>query len=83
MHGLLFLNLSKSRYYFISYFGFVRLGHTLKFEDPAPVLARDANTKGDDWFDIYDPRNPLNKRKREESKKTMKERGSSSKKNDL
>jgi len=55
----------------------------LKFEDPAPVLARDANTKGDDWFDIYDPRNPLNKRKREESKKTMKERGSSSKKNDL
>ncbi|XP_046645349.1 spliceosome-associated protein CWC27 homolog [Daphnia pulicaria] len=50
------------------------LNHTLKFEDKNPSLARDANTKSDDWFEIYDPRNPLNKRRREESKKIMKER---------
>jgi peptidyl-prolyl cis-trans isomerase SDCCAG10 len=49
----------------------------LKFEDKNPSLARDANTKSDDWFEIYDPRNPLNKRRREESKKIMKERGNS------
>merc|ERR1711860_488337 len=30
----------------------------LKFESDDPVLAKDANTKDDDWFDIYDPRNP-------------------------
>jgi peptidyl-prolyl cis-trans isomerase SDCCAG10 len=51
----------------------------LKFEDEAPVLAKDANTKGDDWFEIYDPRNPLNKRRREESKKIMKEKGGKTK----
>ncbi|XP_052754334.1 spliceosome-associated protein CWC27 homolog isoform X2 [Galleria mellonella] len=41
------------------------LGHTLRFEDKGAVLAKDASTKSDDWFDIYDPRNPINKRKRE------------------
>ena len=41
---------------------------TLKFESEDPVLAKDANTKDDDWFDIYDPRNPLNKRRREKKK---------------
>ena len=40
----------------------------LKFESDDPVLAKDANTKDDDWFDIYDPRNPLNKRRREKAK---------------
>ena len=30
---------------------------------------QDANKKGDDWFDIYDPRNPLNKRRREADSK--------------
>ena len=40
----------------------------LKFESEDPVLAKDANTKDDDWFDIYDPRNPLNKRRREKKK---------------
>ena len=30
------------------------------------VLARDANIrKEEDWYDIYDPRNPINKRRRE------------------
>ncbi|XP_023338706.1 peptidyl-prolyl cis-trans isomerase CWC27 homolog [Eurytemora carolleeae] len=37
----------------------------LKFEDEGLKLAKDANTKDDDWFDIYDPRNKLNKRRRE------------------
>ncbi|CAH1999798.1 unnamed protein product [Acanthoscelides obtectus] len=40
------------------------LSHKLQFEDQNPVLAKDANTKDDDWFEIYDPRNPLNKRRR-------------------
>merc|ERR1712080_147209 len=40
----------------------------LKFENNDPVLAKDASTKDDDWFDIYDPRNPLNKRRREQDK---------------
>ncbi|VVD04932.1 unnamed protein product [Leptidea sinapis] len=45
------------------------LGHTLRFEEKGAVLAKDASSKGDDWFDIYDPRNPINKRKREKSDK--------------
>ncbi|XP_037721887.1 spliceosome-associated protein CWC27 homolog [Drosophila subpulchrella] len=43
------------------------LSHTLNFNSTAPVLAKDANKKGDDWYDAYDPRNPLNKRKRGET----------------
>jgi len=42
--------------------------NTLRFESNDPVLAKDASTKDDDWFDIYDPRNPLNKRRREKDK---------------
>lgn len=42
------------------------LAHELKFESQLPVLAKDASTKGDDWYDVFDPRNPLNKRKRKE-----------------
>lgn len=30
--------------------------HSLKFDNNDPVLAKDASTKDDDWFDIYDPR---------------------------
>ncbi|EDV96659.1 spliceosome-associated protein CWC27 homolog [Drosophila grimshawi] len=40
------------------------LAHTLNFNSNVPVLAKDASTKSDDWYDVYDPRNPLNKRKR-------------------
>ena len=41
------------------------LGHKLDFsESTDAVLAKDASKKEDDWYDIYDPRNPLNKRKR-------------------
>merc|ERR1712173_22607 len=42
--------------------------NTLRFDTNDPVLAKDASTKDDDWFDIYDPRNPLNKRRRENDK---------------
>lgn len=36
------------------------------------MLAKDANKKDDDWFEIYDPRSALNKRKRELNKKNVK-----------
>merc|ERR1719411_1489564 len=41
------------------------MANSLNFESNDPVLAKDASTKDDDWFDIYDPRNPMNKRRRE------------------
>lgn len=47
------------------------LTHKLQFEEKLPVLAKDASTKDDDWFEIYDPRNPINKRRRETSKNAM------------
>lgn len=40
------------------------LKHKLHFKEQGEVLAKDASTKNDDWHDLYDPRNPLNKRKR-------------------
>ncbi len=46
------------------------MANTLKFQTEDPVLARDASTKDDDWFDIYDPRNPVNKRRRKEDAKS-------------
>ncbi|XP_026667108.1 uncharacterized protein LOC108622199 [Ceratina calcarata] len=48
--------------------------HSLRCEEKAPVLAKDASTKDDDWFEIYDPRNPLNKRRRGENSKDDKKR---------
>lgn len=42
------------------------LSHTLQFEVQGEILAKDASTKKDDWYDVYDPRNPINKRKRGE-----------------
>lgn len=42
------------------------LSHTLHFDNGGEILAKDASTKKDDWHDIYDPRNPINKRKRGE-----------------
>merc|ERR1711978_284408 len=42
--------------------------NTLRFESNDPVLAKDASTKDDDWFDIYDPRNPMNQRRREKDR---------------
>lgn len=40
-----------------------------------PVLAKDANTKDDDWFEISDPRNALAKRRREASKEQLASKG--------
>lgn len=52
------------------------LAHRILCEDKAPVLAKDANLKEDDWFEIHDPRNPINKRRRgETSKKGEGDRG--------
>ncbi|KAG5676105.1 hypothetical protein PVAND_005959 [Polypedilum vanderplanki] len=45
------------------------LAHKLDFsESQEAVLAKDASKKSDDWYSIYDPRNPLNKRKRDTKK---------------
>lgn len=52
------------------------LGHTLRFKEKAPVLAKDASTKHDDWYDAFDPRNPLNKRKRGDEKQASSGSGS-------
>lgn len=45
------------------------LAHELrcqKEEEGRTVLAKDANMRNEeDWYDIYDPRNPINKRRRE------------------
>lgn len=46
------------------------LSHELHFKEDVPSLAKDANTKDDDWFEIYDPRNRLNKRRRGETSKS-------------
>ncbi|XP_073971689.1 spliceosome-associated protein CWC27 homolog isoform X3 [Rhodnius prolixus] len=39
--------------------------HELKCDTKPVILAKDANTKSDDWYDISDPRNIVNKRRRE------------------
>ena len=54
------------------FFFVFRMTHKLSFESNVPVLAKDANTKSDDWFDITDPRNPINKRRREATKQSKK-----------
>lgn len=43
-----------------------RMSRKLQFEENAAVLAKDASLKeqkGDDWFEIDDPRNPINQRR--------------------
>lgn len=54
------------------------LTHVLQCEEKAPVLAKDASTKDDDWFEIYDPRNPLNKRRRGEKSHRKDDKGGKS-----
>lgn len=44
------------------------LSHKLSFVEQGAVLAKDASTKNDDWYDVYDPRNSMNKRKRGDDK---------------
>ena len=48
--------------------------HRLEVDDEIKQKAIDANVADNDRYAIFDPRNPLNKRKREESKDIMKER---------
>ena len=44
-----------------------RLKHKLEFNDEKTVMvAKDANIQNEDTFDMYDPRNPINKRRRED-----------------
>lgn len=46
--------------------------HDFKCDDKQLKLAKDANTKSDNWFEITDPRNEINVRKREDSSKALK-----------
>ncbi|XP_051973970.1 spliceosome-associated protein CWC27 homolog [Xyrauchen texanus] len=47
------------------------MAHVLQFDEQTRKV-KDANMQDEDTFEIYDPRNPVNKRRREESKKLMK-----------
>ncbi|XP_028661302.1 spliceosome-associated protein CWC27 homolog isoform X1 [Erpetoichthys calabaricus] len=49
------------------------MSHVLHFDDQTRKV-KDANVQDEDTFEIYDPRNPVNKRRREESKKKMREK---------
>lgn len=49
------------------------MGHILQFDEQSRKV-KDANMHDEDTFEIYDPRNPVNKRRREESKKILKEK---------
>lgn len=52
-----------------------RMTHKLIFEDEERKRkVIDANVQELDRYEIYDPRNPLTKRRRENSKQTMKEK---------
>lgn len=50
-----------------------RMAHVLQFDEQSRKV-KDANVHDEDTFEIYDPRNPVNKRRREESKKLLKEK---------
>jgi hypothetical protein len=52
--------------------------HKLEIEEDIKQKVIDANIADHDRYDIFDPRNPLNKRKREESKEILKEKKRSS-----
>ncbi|XP_061475107.1 spliceosome-associated protein CWC27 homolog isoform X2 [Rhineura floridana] len=49
------------------------MSHILHFEDKTRKV-KDASVQDEDTFEIYDPRNPVNKRRREESKKILREK---------
>ncbi|XP_046576029.1 spliceosome-associated protein CWC27 homolog [Haliotis rubra] len=49
------------------------MGHKLHFEDKSRKVI-DANVTDEDRYEIYDPRNPLNKRRREASKQSSRDR---------
>ncbi|XP_048359522.1 spliceosome-associated protein CWC27 homolog isoform X2 [Sphaerodactylus townsendi] len=49
------------------------MSHILHFEDKSRKV-KDASVPDEDTFEIYDPRNPVTKRRREESKKILREK---------
>uniref|UniRef100_A0A8C5FGB2 Spliceosome-associated protein CWC27 homolog n=1 Tax=Gadus morhua TaxID=8049 RepID=A0A8C5FGB2_GADMO len=49
------------------------MAHVLQFDEQTRKV-KDAAVPDEDTFEIYDPRNPVNKRRREESKKLLKEK---------
>nr|XP_020639337.1 peptidyl-prolyl cis-trans isomerase CWC27 homolog [Pogona vitticeps] len=49
------------------------MSHVLHFEDRTRKV-KDASVQDEDTFEIYDPRNPVNKRRREESKKILRDK---------
>ena len=51
----------------------LRLHHKLVFEDQQRTV-KDANVHNEDTYEIFDPRNPINKRRREESKRRQQEK---------
>ncbi|KAL5487280.1 hypothetical protein EMCRGX_G019863 [Ephydatia muelleri] len=53
------------------------LGCQLRFDEERLIVAKDANRQNEDTYHIYDPRNPLNKRRRGEG---VEQEGSSKKK---
>lgn len=46
--------------------------HKFYFGTTDVVLAKDASTKDDHWYDVSDPRNAMNKRRREDSARSSK-----------
>lgn len=50
------------------------LKHKLKFDEAGKNKVLDANVTDVDRYDVFDPRNPLTQRRRETSKKKMKEK---------
>lgn len=50
----------------------LRMKHKFYFGTTDVVLAKDASTKDDHWYDVRDPRNAMNKRRREDSARSSK-----------
>lgn len=50
------------------------MNHKLQFEAENKKKVLDANVHDVDRYEIHDPRNPLTKRRREESKQKMRDR---------
>ena len=50
------------------------LTHKLDIDDEIRMKVIDANVADNERYDIYDPRNPLNKRKRDESRDMSREK---------
>ena len=58
---------------FCQYFH-LRLSHRLTFSEERWAVSKDASVQNEDTFDIYDPRNPINKRRREDGKQQQRQK---------